>query len=636
MGTSLKAGVAFLAIATGLTALPATVPLANAGALDALPGVFSDSRRDAKRRQQAAAEEAARQRAAAAAQQTSQAAPVKRITGPQYYTYKPDQEIAVDFGAIADPVTTAGVSLDGFSPLGIDPFAEGRSALETLSISALPEVAEAMVDWYSRKPAYLWIGGTAPSAKADAVLSVLADARGVGLDPADYAVARPGDAFDVTQGTSRQQDLMAFEMRLTAAVLTYALDATRGRVDPNRLSGYHDFKRKSPDLGALLAELANSSEPAVALQGKNPQGAHFAALMAELQRLDGVNEGPRIDLPGDLILKPGQENEHLTDVVESIRRKGSDALKADHALVLASYAGKPGYDDEIADMVKAFQKEAGLTPDGIIGPATVRALTGDSLDEKRNKVIYAMERARWLPGTFAPRRVFINQPAFTATYYKDGKADLSMRVVVGTKANQTYFFDDVIETVEVNPYWGVPQSILVNEMLPKLRRDPSYLDRLGYEVTYKGRAVSSSSISWGSIGSGAGIGVRQPPSGDNALGELKILFPNTHAIYMHDTPARSLFERDTRAYSHGCIRLHDPRAMAAAVLGTTREDIGREISGGRNKAIPVSEGIPVHVAYFTAWPDDAGTVHYYGDVYGRDDYLGKAIDATETARTGDS
>ena len=134
-----------------------------------------------------------------------------------------------------------------------------------------------------------------------------------------------------------------------------------------------------------------------------------------------------------------------------------------------------------------------------------------------------------------------------------------MRVVVGTKSNQTYFFDDRIELVEFNPYWGVPQSIIINEMLPKLRADPSYLDRLGYEVTANGRAVSSSAVNWNAVGRGSGIGVRQPPSDGNALGELKILFPNSHAIYMHDTPSKSLFSR-----GYPCLQpwLHQARGSA--------------------------------------------------------------------------
>ena len=143
------------------------------------------------------------------------------------------------------------------------------------------------------------------------------------------------------------------------------------------------------------------------------------------------------------------------------------------------------------------------------------------------------------------------------------------------------FFYDEIEQVDYNPYWGVPQSILVNEMLPRLRRDPGYLDRAGYEVSdSKGRRIPSSAVNWGAYGSKIPFDVRQSPSEANALGELKILFPNKHAIYMHDTPQKALFKQDMRAFSHGCVRLADPRGMAAAVLGTTRRLHRREAEAG--------------------------------------------------------
>jgi len=272
-----------------------------------------------------------------------------------------------------------------------------------------------------------------------------------------------------------------------------------------------------------------------------------------------------------------------------------------------------------------------LKADGVIGRATVRAMTGDSNEAKIAKLEVAMEQVRWLPADLGDRFVFINQPAFMAYYHDQGKEQFGMKVVIGSKTNQTYFFQDEIETVEFNPYWGVPQSIIVNEMLPKLRNDPSYLDRLGYEVSVNGRAVSSSSVNW--YGSTNAISVRQPPSSDNALGDLKILFPNSHAIYMHDTPSKSFFNRDMRALSHGCIRLVDPRRMAAAVLGTTMDNVNKQIASGENRAVSVPVKIPVYVAYFTAWPDKDGKVQYFDDVYDRDSYVMKAFATTTKARS---
>ena len=623
MNIRMRAGVAVIAVAvtfTGVVVAPAPVQ-----AQSLLEALFKGP---AQRKRERLAREKAKQAAKAPV-----AKPVVRVRGPSYRTYKPDRLVAVDFSKIADPVVTGAIGGMTLSPLRIDPFAEGRPALADLSLKALPESAEAVIAYYSSHPDYIWVAGTAATDRARAVVEVLNNADAVGLSADDYKVDIPDDGFDITRGTERQKELMAFEMKLSVAVANYILDATRGRVDPNRISGYHDFKRKAPDLAARIEALAKAPDPAEALLAQNPQGAHFEALKAELQRLKELDDGVRVEIAANLLLKPGQSNPELANVVAAIKLKGSDGLKTDNAVVLAGYEGTPEYNDDMVALVKAFQKEAGLKPDGVVGPATRRALVGMTNDDKIEKVRLAMERARWLPGVLASRRVFINQPAYTATYFDGGKAELSMRVVVGKRSNQTNFFDDEIELVEFNPYWGVPQSIIINEMLPKLRRDPSYLDRLGYEVTSGGRAVSSSAVNWNAVGKGSGIGVRQPPSSRNALGELKILFPNSHAIYMHDTPSKSLFNRDTRALSHGCIRLKDPRAMAAKVLGTTVEDIGSHIAGGRNKRVDLDQTIPVHVSYFTAWPDEAGTVEYFDDVYRRDDYLRKAIDATETART---
>ncbi len=290
------------------------------------------------------------------------------------------------------------------------------------------------------------------------------------------------------------------------------------------------------------------------------------------------------------------------------------------------------YEGEIVELVKEFQKEAGLGPDGVIGRNTIGRLVGTSLETKRERVVIALEQLRWHPRELGSRHVFINQPAFRARYVEGGTTRLDMRVVVGTKANQTNFFHDMVETVEYNPYWGVPQSILVNEYLPKLRENPGYLDERGYEVTdNNGNRIPSSAINWYSFSNSVPYNVRQSPGEANALGELKILFPNKHAIYMHDTPARALFKKDFRAFSHGCVRLAEPRLMAAAVLGKDVAHVEAMLSKGHGQD-ELSQKFPVYVAYFTAWPDDNGTVEYFADMYGRDDAMKKAFAAVSAER----
>ncbi len=254
-------------------------------------------------------------------------------------------------------------------------------------------------------------------------------------------------------------------------------------------------------------------------------------------------------------------------------------------------------------------------------------------ENKREKVVLAMERLRWHPDTLGSTHVFINQPAYRATLIRGGQPELTMRAIVGKVSNQTNFFHDTIDYVEYNPYWGVPKSILVNEMLPKLRSNPGYLDQRDYEITtLSGRPVSGWNVDWWGVGGNFPYNVRQRPGPKNALGELKIMFPNKHHIYMHDTPSRNLFQRDARALSHGCVRLADPKAMAAAVLGSTRDDVQSRISSGRNNTQKLQRKMPVYVAYFTAWPEADGTVNYFGDIYGRDDALAKAMSLTRQAR----
>jgi murein L,D-transpeptidase YcbB/YkuD len=548
--------------------------------------------------------------------------PLPTVKKSQYFTYKPEAERLVKVPAFAGPIVTGAVSPDSATP-----------AAEPVRVTLRAEdgVASAMEAFYAKGDTYLWISNDGMTDRARAAMAVLQKAGEVGLNPADYKVEEPVVSGDAS---ADREKLMAFELELSKAVLTYIQDDVRGRIDPNRISDYYEFKRKDVNLKGALTIIQRSPDVAAYLSSRDPASPQFQALKAELARLSGIqtadSQQPRIQVADGTFIRPGGSNPELSNIIELIKRNGSDSLKAEHALALEGYTGAPDYTDDLVDVVKAFQKEKGLKDDGVIGKGTIRALEGgDSHDDKINKVIYAMEQLRWLPNDLGSRRVFINQPAFMVYYFNDNKQQLAMKVVVGGVNHQTNFFQDQIETVEFNPYWGVPRSIIVNEMMPKLRQDPSYLDRMGYEVSVRGKAVSSSSLDWAR---NPDVDVRQPPGDGNALGQLKILFPNKFSIYMHDTPQKSFFARDMRALSHGCVRLSDPRAMAAAVLGVDKDKIASDIATGKNMSVPVPAKIPVYVAYFTAWPDADGRVQFFDDVYSRDMYLQRAMDATSKAR----
>jgi L,D-transpeptidase YcbB len=549
-----------------------------------------------------------------------------RISGPSYYTYKTDALVGVDFTTLSmakpapfEPVLTGAL------------FREALAGLQGFDLAAEKDIAKALSDYYTANPDFIWVSGLSANGSAQEAVRVLGEAGSHGLDPAEYSVAIPPAAFSMDDTAGRLRDLIRFEMKLSARVLRYARDAQNGRVDPNRLSGYHDFPIKPLDLAATLKTLGHTQEVRTYLESRHPQSPEYQALRVELEALEASAENDIVVDPR-LFLRPGEISPELPKLLQLIARNVGDEFGGEHGEVLARLRNSELYMPELVPVIKAAQERAGLKGDGVIGPRTVSALAGNSKADRLDKVKFALEQLRWLPAELGGTRVFINQPAYTASYFEDGAEKLKMRVVVGKPSNQTSFFYDEIEQVDYNPYWGVPQSIIVNEMLPRLRRDPGYLDRAGYEVSdSRGRRIPSSAINWGQYGSKVPFAVRQAPSEANALGELKILFPNKHAIYMHDTPQKALFDRDSRAFSHGCVRLQQPREMAAAVLGTTVDHIAEKLKQGHSSE-KVTRKIPVYVAYFTAWPDASGKVEYFADVYDRDARLKQAIERTDALR----
>jgi len=554
-------------------------------------------------------------------------APAPKISAPRAYNFEPDPLAKVDFAALSATLA------DKEGEAGSTSFVKALAGLSGFELQTEKKIAAAIVAYYSEHPGFIWVDQNGPNQRADEVLGVLGNAADFGLIETDYVVNVPVSA-SASSGNpdERMKALMRFEMALSAQALRYARDAKLGRLNPNKLSGYHDFPTKRFDEATVLDVLAGTSRPAAYLESMHPQNEAYAALRRELKTLEAEAEQEIVVAP-DTFVRPGSSDPEFAKILLIIDRDADEAFRTEHGAVLTAHLGSDTYAPELVPVIKAAQERHDLKPDGIVGARTVSALAGESKAARIDKVLFAMERLRWLPSYFGSTRVMINVPSFTASYIEDGKEKLSMRAVVGRPSNQTSFFYDEIEYVEFNPYWGVPRSIIVNEMLPKLRRDPGYLDRAGYEVfDSRGRRISSSAVSWNAYGANVPFGVRQPPGARNALGELKIMFPNKHDIYMHDTPEKSLFSRDSRAFSHGCVRLQDPRAMAAAVLGSSVDDVAAAIGKGRNMRRDVPEKIPVYVAYFTAWPEASGTVSYHSDIYGRDADLKKALAKVEELR----
>ncbi|HEX2162323.1 MAG TPA: L,D-transpeptidase family protein, partial [Thermoanaerobaculia bacterium] len=261
------------------------------------------------------------------------------------------------------------------------------------------------------------------------------------------------------------------------------------------------------------------------------------------------------------------------------------------------------YDEPLAEGVRRFQRRHGLAVDAVVGPATLAALNVP-VERRIEQIALNLERWRWLADDLGDRFVLVDLGGQELVAYDGGRPALRMNVVVGTPRTATPILASAIESVVVNPAWYVPASIVRNEIRPRLARDPGYLGRNGYHWL-------------------PGGGLRQRPGPGNALGHFKFVFPNRHSVYLHDTPSRDLFDRPTRAFSHGCVRVADPRALAEWLLEgrPERDRLDRLRAHGSEHRVPLADPVPVHLLYWTASVGADGEVRFPVDVYGRDGRL---------------
>jgi len=532
-------------------------------------------------------------------------------------------------------VTLKLLKFEGVSPT--EPLAAAIQA-ELLDPAAafrvtLAERKAILADYEARGFKPLWTDAKGLTPRAREVLEVLAKSGEDAMQPQDYLPNVLGSFDEDGSGLAGDFSRLArLDLGLTAMALKYVRDASSGRLIPERLTNYNDLKPERMEAAKSMKILAFSPYAATWLQQQQPQHPAYAKLKEAYLALRNTADLDMAPIPAGNRVKPGQTDRRLPAVRKALVGLGFydaefsvDVSGLPPAARQRAMARETVLDSSLAAAIKSFQAKVNLKPSGNLEPATVTALNQHSPRENLDRLALNMDRMRWLPKDLGERHVLMNQPAFELRVMDKGKQVWRTNVIVGKPHTQTVSFHDEMETVVFNPSWGVPQSIIAKEMLPILRKDPSYLDRNGYRVILpNGKIVKSRSVNWRAYGSKIPLSVQQPPSGDNALGEIKFLFPNTHNIYMHDTPTRALFAKSVRAFSHGCVRVENPREFATYVLGLDRTDIDARIDSGESTTVRLKQKLPVHLVYFTAWPDENGRVVYYDDIYGRDARMEKA------------
>ncbi|MCP5082528.1 MAG: L,D-transpeptidase family protein [Alphaproteobacteria bacterium] len=562
------------------------------------------------------------------------AAPAK----PEFYNYQP-----VALVALKDERLTGEVSENSYS----------RWVFDTLRVGSKPRMRaeagdrKAILAFYKqRKFEPVWVGEFGLNMRAKRLIDALSRAHEDGLMVSRYLPHTLTSFRDIPEELFDDPRTVAeLEVGLTAKALKFARHASGGQVDPNKIGRSFDLAPPKVAPAKALEALAGTLHPEEYLDALHPTHPVYLKLKARLARERGVtgdDQPEPISSEGGTI-RYGRQDPRVPLIRARLQTLGFLQEKAEsNELGYALNSGDTEaaetpdpylFDQALSDAVRAFQGSKRLSRDGIVGRRTISALNGQSNENLGEKIELNMERMRWLTRNLGQRHIFVNQAAYMAEMMDNGRKIHQMRVIVGKPKHPTPMFSDEMETVVFNPYWNVPRSIIGAEYMPRLWNDPGYLDRKGFEVIdRRGKKVSSYNVDWWSYsGKTLPYNVRQPPSRGNALGEIKFLFPNKHAVYMHDTPKRSLFNSAQRAYSHGCVRIQDPRKFAQIVLGWSANKVNGAVEAGQNRPVDLSRKIPVHMTYFTMWPDDSGKLTSRADFYKRDSALKRALSVTRVA-----
>lgn len=540
------------------------------------------------------------------------------------------------FSLLAFPLipAEAGSTDDSFSPR-VREILQRRlketGVAESLVAGGEPVYARmALPEFYRRRlyhPAWSWRGQS--TVAVTDLLTQIREAAAEGLVPEHYhlpAIEALLAQLAWKQPGGRQSAalLADLDLLLTDAFLALGSHFLGGRIDPATIDPEWHARSRRGDPVQVLEHALRTGSVGAALRGLLPPQPEYAGLrraLVDYRLLAAAGGWPTV--PEGRKLRRGDVGARVS------------ALRSRLAVTGEVAEGTGGiFDRTLEEGVRRFQLRHGLEDDGVVGRATLAALNVPA-SERVRQIEVNLERWRWLPQNLGERFVLVNIADFTLTLIDQGEAVMDMRVVVGRPIRHTPVFSDRITYLVLNPSWQVPDMIAVKDILPQMRQDGSYLEKMGIKVFQgwgaKAREIDPGAIDWQRMTpENFPYRLRQEPGPLNALGRIKFMLPNDHDIYLHDTPARELFRKEERTFSSGCIRIEKPLELAEYLLqGTSvgnRPALEAALIRDRNTAIALPKPIPVHLLYWTSWVDRQGKVHFRHDIYGRDETLRLALD----------
>jgi murein L,D-transpeptidase YcbB/YkuD len=475
-----------------------------------------------------------------------------------------------------------------------------------------------------------WTSNSAPTPQARALVQALQRAEERGLEPEDYDASRWTDrlARFASANPVSSEELARFDLALTISALRYVSHVHHGRLNPADFQS--GLKRLPFDAaGFLKREVVAAANVPAALASAEPASAEYRRALKALQDYLLIARGGE----GDPIprtkedLYPDNTYSGVMQLAAKLRRTGD--LSADAKIA------RPGmYEEPLVSAMKHFEGRNGIEPDGILGPDTYSHLDVP-LAQRATQLKLALERWRWLPEDAGPRFITVNLPEFRLRAFEGGRQTLTMKVVIGEASGvHTPSFADRVDSIVFRPYWRIPPHVAKYEILPDVRKDPHYLWKNHMEVVNaSGQIVAVDQpvpAVLQQLDSGK-LSLRQQPGDGNAMGLVKFVFPSREGLYLHGTSEANLFASSRRDFSHGCIRLEHPLALASWVLRNSPEWTPERVEAAMvgNQSIPVKLGspVPVFVTYNTAVVEENGDVHFFDDIYGQDAALEKALAA---------
>ncbi|MGE0714561.1 MAG: murein L,D-transpeptidase [Alphaproteobacteria bacterium] len=476
----------------------------------------------------------------------------------------------------------------------------------------------------ARRNRPIWVDGGEARPRAAALRAVLRSAAAEGLDPRRYA-----NLYERHWEARTDAGRAMLDVGLTVAFAVFAHDVWYGRPDAKLVDESLTRRHEKLELGRLLTNAAAADQAGLArlVDGLRPPHPQYAKLRQALAKLDAGGSGAEPAIPEGPIIRPGMRDSRVAGLRERIEAEGEWTDADDLAFAAPSYSEGGDwsrYDEGLTRAVKRFQRRLALLDDGLVGGRTLWALNIDDR-ERRRLVAENMEKLRWLPRRLEADHIVVNMAGFDLTVVRGGKPFTTMKVVVGRPYRQTPIMRSDITDLVLNPYWNAPEKLAREDLFPKLRSHPGYFAEKGYRVlagwSQDAPEVPLSMVDTTRLTSPMGaVRVRQDPGPKNALGRIKFNMQNQHAIYLHDTPDRHLFDRSARSFSSGCIRLEQPVALAELLLGDQGgwppERLAAAIDTGETRSVPLRRRWPVYLVYQTAWVDDRGELVVRDDIYG--------------------